>query len=108
MIKNKITHLVAKVDDIWLLYKIFCHVNFDSIVKTSSMFAVRDLPKIVKPTNTICKEYILVKNNKNYFPIKKFTMKIKLEIVYIDLNGPTKTKEFYGEMYFMILVDDFF
>ena len=29
-----------------------------------------------------------------------------LEIVYIDLSGPMKTKGFYGERYFMILVDD--
>ncbi len=30
-----------------------------------------------------------------------------MEIVYIDLSGPTKTKGFYSERYFMNLVDDF-
>ena len=30
-----------------------------------------------------------------------------MEIVHIDLNSPTKTKGFYGEIYFMILVDNF-
>ena len=30
-----------------------------------------------------------------------------MEIVHTDLNSPMKTKGFYGEMYFMILVDDF-
>ena len=49
----------------------------------------------------------MAKRNKTSFPSKKFTTIEKLEIVHIDLSGPTKTKGFYGEMYLMILVDDF-
>jgi len=30
-----------------------------------------------------------------------------LEIVHKDLSCPTKTRAFYGERYFLILVDDF-
>ena len=99
--------LVAKVDESWLWNKRFFHINFDNIVKTSNMFAVRDLAKIVKPTNTICKECVLAKHNRASFPSKKFTTTKKLEIVHTDLSGPTKTKGFYGERYFVILVDDF-
>ena len=62
MNRTEITCLVAKVDDSWLWHKIFCHINFDSIMKTSSMFVVRDSPKIIKPTNIICKEYVLAKH----------------------------------------------
>ena len=47
------------------------------------------------------------KHNKASFPSKKFTTIEKLEIIYIDLSARTKTKGFYGERYFMILVDDF-
>ena len=71
------------------------------------MFVVRDLSKIVKPTNTIDKECVLAKHNRTYFPRKRFTTTAKLEIVHTDLNGPTKTRGFYSERYFMILVDDF-
>ena len=71
------------------------------------MFAVRDLPKIIKPTNTICKECVVAKHQKNYFPYKNFTTTTKLEILHKELNDPTKTKGFYGERYFMILVDEF-
>lgn len=71
------------------------------------MFSVRYFPKITKPTNTIYKEYILAKHIKTSFPCKKFTTTEKLEIVHTDLNSPMKTKGFYGEKYFMILVDDF-
>ena len=89
---TEMTCLVAKVDDSWLWHKIFSHINFDNIVKTSSMFAVRDLPKIEKPTNTIYKEYVLEKYTRNSLPIKNFTTTKKLEIVHIDISGPTKTK----------------
>ena len=65
------TCLVAKVDDCWLWNKIFCHINFDIIVNNSSMFAVRDFPKIVKPTNTICKECVLAEHTRTSFPSKK-------------------------------------
>lgn len=53
--------LVAKMDNNWLWLIRFCHINFDNIVKVSSTFAVRDLPKITKPTNVVCKECILAK-----------------------------------------------
>jgi len=71
------------------------------------MFAVRDFPKIIKPTNTICKECVLAKHNRTSFPSNKFTTIEKLEIVHLDFSGPTKTKGFYGEKYFMIIVDNF-
>ena len=104
---TKMTCLVAKVDESWLWHKRIYHIKFDNIAKTSNMFAFRDFPKIVKPTNTICKECVLKKHNRVSFPKKKFTTTTKLEIVHTDLSGPTKTKGFYGERYFMILVDDF-
>lgn len=88
---TEMTFLVVKVDDNWLWNKRFCHINFDSIVRTSR----------------VCKESILEKHKRTSFPSKKFTTIVKLEIVHTDLSDPTKTKGFYGERYFMILVDDF-
>ena len=49
------TCLVVKVDNSWLWHMIFCHTNFNNIVKDSSIFSVRDFPKIIKPTNIVCK-----------------------------------------------------
>ena len=76
-------------------------------MKASRTFVVRDLPKIVKPTNVVCKECILAKKKKVSFPSKKFTTTKNLEIVHTDMSGPSRTRGFYGEMYFMIFVDDF-
>ena len=49
----------------------------------------------------------MAKHNRTYFPSRKITTTMKLEIVHTDLTGPTKTKVCYCERYFMILVDDF-
>ena len=57
----EMTCLVAKVDNRWLWHKRFYHIKFDNIVKVSSTFAVKDYPKIIKPTNVVCKECILAK-----------------------------------------------
>ena len=75
-------------------------------MKASSAFVVRDLPKIVKPTNVVFKECIIAKQKKRFFPSKEFSTTKKLEIVHTDLSCPTRTRGFYGERYFMIFVDD--
>ena len=53
-----------------------CHINFDNIVKVSTTFAVRDLLKIAKPTNMMCKECVLAKQKRRSFSSKTFTTKI--------------------------------
>ena len=58
---TEMTCLVANIDNSWLWHRRFYHINFDNIVKASNTIAVRDLPKISKLTNTICKECILAK-----------------------------------------------
>ena len=100
--------MVAKIDDSWLWNNRFCYINFDNLMRTSRVFSIRDLPKIVNPTNIICKKCVLAKHNKTSFPIKNFTTTTKLEIVHIGLSGPKKTKGFYDERYFMILFDYFY
>ena len=54
----------------------------------------------------MCKECILAKQKKVSFPIKKFTTSYKLGIIHTDLSGPSRTKGFYGDRYFMIFVDE--
>ena len=92
------------MDNSWLWHRRFCHIKFGKIEKKRSTSIVRDFCKIMKPTNVFCKEYIMAKQLKVSFPSMKFTTREKLEFVHIDLSGPIKTKGFYGERYFMILL----
>ena len=52
---TKMTCLAAKVDNSLLWHRRFCDINFDNIVKASSTFAFKYFPRIMKPTNFVCK-----------------------------------------------------
>jgi hypothetical protein len=61
----------------------------------------------MKSTNTLCKHCQQGKKTKTKFKSNEYSTKKPLEIVRIDLVGPTTTKGLKGERYFMLLVDDY-
>jgi hypothetical protein len=83
------------------------HINFDNLVKVSKKEAVREIPKISKPTNILCNHCLQGKHTKTKFKSKEHSTTKPLEIVHIDLVGPTRTKGLKGEQYFMLLVDEY-
>jgi transposase InsO family protein len=83
------------------------HIHFDNLVKISKREVVREIPQITKPTNILCKHCQQGKQTKTKFKSKKYSTKRPLEIVHIDLVGPTTTKGLKSEKYFMLLVDDY-
>jgi hypothetical protein len=82
-------------------------MNFDNLVKINTKQAVRDMPKITKPSNTICKQCQHGKQSRVSFKTKEYTTSKPLELVHTDLCGPTRTKSLQGEKYFMLLIDDY-
>ena len=65
------------------------------------------MPEITNPTSAICKQCQHGKKTKVEFNTKEYTTTKPLEIVHTDLCGPMKTKGLEGELYFMLLVDDY-
>jgi hypothetical protein len=98
---------LGKEDESWLWHKRMGHMNFDNLVKVSKREAVREMPQITKPTNTLCKHCQQGKQTKTRFKSKEYSTTRPLEIVHTDLVGPTTTKGLKGERYFMLLVDDY-
>jgi hypothetical protein len=98
---------LGKEDESWLWNKRMGHIHFDNLVKVSKREAVREMPHITKPTNTLCKHCQQGKQTKTRFKSKEYSMTRPLEIVQNDLVGPTTTKGLKGEKYFMLLVDDY-
>ena len=45
---------LSKVDESWLWHRRLGHLHFDNLVKISKHNAVRNLPEINKPSNTVC------------------------------------------------------
>ena len=81
------------------------HMNFDNLVKVTKIEAVREMPQITKPTNTLCKHCQQEKKTKIKFKSKKYSTTKPLEIVHTNLVGPTTTKGLKVQRYFMLLVD---
>jgi hypothetical protein len=98
---------LGKEDESWLWNRRMGHMHFDNLVKVSKREAVREMPQITKPTNTLCKHCQQGKKTKTGFKSKEYSTTKPLEIVHTDLVGPTTKKGLKGEIYFMLLVDDY-
>jgi hypothetical protein len=46
---------VGKEYESWLWHRRMGHMHFDNLVKVSKTKAVKEIPQITKPTNTLCK-----------------------------------------------------
>jgi hypothetical protein len=68
------------------------HMNFDILVKISRKEAVREIPEISKPTNTISRHCQHGKKTRNEFRTKEYSTKKTLHIVHIDLCRPMRKK----------------
>jgi hypothetical protein len=88
---------LGKEDGSWLWKKRMGHINFDNLFKFNKREAVREIPQITKPTNTLCKHCQQGKQTKTRFKSKEYSMTRPLEIVHTDLVRPTTTKGLKGE-----------
>ena len=98
---------MSMIDESWLWHRRMGHLNFENIMKVSEKGAIRDFPKFVKPLKSVCKHCQHGRQTKASFKAKEHTTSHPLEIVHIDLYGPTRTKILQGEYYFMLFIDDY-
>jgi hypothetical protein len=57
----------------WLWHKRMGHIHFDNLVKVNKREAVRKMPQITKPTNTLCKHCQQGKKTKTRFKSKEYS-----------------------------------
>lgn len=105
---NEKTCLIAHINESWLWHKRLYHVNFDCIVKISTTKAIRDLPKIVKPHNPVCKECQFGKQVRASFKSIPEKSNNALDLIHTDLCGPARTKSLQADRYFMLIIDDYY
>ena len=106
-LENENQCYLSMVDESSLWNRRLGHLNFDNLVKISKKEDVRDLPKIVKPLNSVCKHCQHGKKTRDNFKTKEHMTSQPLEIVHTDLCGPTRTKILQGEYYFMLFIEDY-
>ena len=61
---------IGQVEEIWLLNRRLCHVNFDNMVKIRKFRKVRGIPNLKKPNVGLCKNCQMGKMGKTCFKTK--------------------------------------
>jgi hypothetical protein len=83
-------YCLGKEDGSWLWNRRMGHIQFDSLVKVSKREAIREMPQITKPTNTLCKNCQQGKQIKTRFKSKEYSMTRPLEIVENEMDSKIK------------------
>ena len=78
------------------------------MAKVSKLEAVVGLPKFGKIEKNVCGPCQLGKQTKSTHPkVNVVATSCPLELLHVDLMGPTRTKSMGGKRYIMVVVDDF-
>jgi hypothetical protein len=83
---------MGQVDESCLLHRRMGHINFDNLVKLNKTQVVKDMLRISKPTDTICKPCQLGKQKRVSFKTKEYSTSNPLELVHTDLYESTRTQ----------------
>ncbi|WJX13359.1 hypothetical protein P8452_03755 [Trifolium repens] len=100
--------LITKNDESWLWHRRMAHLNFDLLNKIASKDLVIGLPKIRFSKDHLCDACQMGKQTRASFKTKKFISTTKpLELIHMDLFGPSRTKSLGGNYYGLVIVDDY-
>jgi len=100
--------LMAKNEDSWLWHRRLSHVHFDLLNKIVSKDLVVELPKIKFEKDRLCDACQKGKQTRVSFKPKKVVSTSKpLELLHLDLFGPSRTRSLGGNYYGFVIVDDF-
>jgi transposase InsO family protein len=99
---------LSKYDESWLCHRRLGNLNFDHLIKLRNSQAVKYLPKISKPYDSVCKPCQRGKLTRTQFKSKKFASADKpLHLVHMDLCGPLGKEGIGKYNYFMLIIDDY-
>jgi hypothetical protein len=101
------SHL-SKYDESWLWHRRLGDLNFDHIIKLINNGVVKDLPNISKPYDSVCKSCQIGKITPTQFKSKNFpSIEKPLQLVHMDLCGPSIKEGTGKENYFILIIDDY-
>ena len=100
--------LIAKNDQNWLWHKRLNHLNFKTINKLSSDNLVIGIPKLKFNKDKICAACQMGKQTKSSFKSKGSIQSNRyLELLHMDLFGPTPITSLGGKSYCLVVIDDY-
>ena len=93
-------------EDLW--HQRMGHVSYKHLSIVSKHESILGIPKLSKVSNVVCRPCQLGKQTKAKHPgTQTFATSRPLELLHLDLIGPTRTKSLGGKRYIMVVVDDF-
>jgi hypothetical protein len=99
---------LRKFDEIWLWHRKLGHPNFYHILKLRNSGAMKYIPKISKPYDFVCKPCQIGKLTRKQFKSKNFaSIEKHLQLIHMDLCGPSRNEGTGKENYFMLIIDDY-
>jgi hypothetical protein len=106
--EDKEDYHLRKHDEIWLWNRRPGYLNFDHLIKLKNLDVVKDLPRISKPRYSVCKSCQVGKLTRTQFKSKSSTSIEKpLQLVHMDLCGPSIQEGTGKKNYFMLTIDDY-
>ena len=84
------------------------HATFKQVAKVSKLEAVVGLPKFRKVEKTICGACQMGKQTKvNHQKVNVISTSCCLELLHVDLMGPTRMESLGRKQYIIVIVDNF-
>ncbi|WVZ58598.1 hypothetical protein U9M48_008855 [Paspalum notatum var. saurae] len=94
--------------DIWKWHRRLGHLNFDLLVRLSSMGPFRGLPKLRAKKDLVCHP---CRHGKmvaaSHIPLSQVMTSYPGEILHMDTVGPARLASVSGKWYVLVVVDDF-
>ena len=93
-------------EDLW--HERMGHANYKHLSIVSKYESVLEYQSLVKVNNVVCGPCQLRKQTKaKHLGTQTSATSRPLELLHLDLIGPTRTKSLGGKRYIMVVVDDF-
>lgn len=101
-------YLLTQKDETNLWHQRLGYFNFRDIARLSKKGIVKDLPKLSKVDNPIYKGCQIGKQTRVFHKkVTSIETTRPLELLHIDMAGPTRVESLGGKKYFMVVVNDF-
>nr|XP_004490113.1 uncharacterized protein LOC101514411 [Cicer arietinum] len=105
---NDICCLLSNADENWLWHKRVAHIHMDHLNRLVSKQLVLGLPNRKFSKDRLCDSCERSKLVKSSFPPIDLVQTNKvLQLVHMDLFGPSQVRSFGGNLYGYVLVDDY-
>ena len=100
--------LLTKHEESWLWHRRIAHIHMHHLNKLVSNELVHGLPKFKFEKEHVCEACQKGKKPRKSFKVKNFVSTSKtLELLHMDLFGPSRTTSLGENLYALVVVDDF-